>query len=83
MRQCFLALTAVAAITAGASCKLPFGCDERSRVYEITYGGPFEATERSQLERAIENGWDCVRDGSIRDARGNVIGERHICTICD
>jgi len=66
-----------------AGCRSPFGCDEKTRVVEVEYSGPFTKSQQAILDRYRDQGWECASDGAIRDAFGRTIGTRYACTICD
>lgn len=54
-------------------------CDEQERKIEVAFGDAFDELE---LEFARDAGWECQREGSLRDGFGRTIGTRYRCTKC-
>lgn len=81
-----LALVSLALLLlAPSGCSNPFGCDDRTQVIDIeydAYGPGTEDLNTLALKWALEGGWTC-EESPLRNGAGEVIGERHVCTICD
>ena len=65
------------------ACGLTDPCQEQTRVVEVQWGSITESMDRLRLSQLRDAGWDCRSDGSIRNAFGNTVGRRYVCTTCE
>lgn len=68
-------------VLAVAGCSNPFASckEERQVVEEIWNQWGIYPMGRKTFE---DQGWTCEYEGAIRNAFGQAIGQRYVCTIC-
>lgn len=67
---------------AGTASGCSVFCSEDRQVLEIEYG-PLEDIRYANMDALRGQGYSCRSDGAIRNAFGNQIGIRYVCTKCD
>lgn len=65
-----------------AACGLLGPCREENATVEVRYASPFYEDQVRSLDLYGRNGWDCQRERTLGNWRGDEIGVRYRCTKC-